>query len=453
MSTDATVVIKGRNELGLAVKQAEQQLKSLARTGDLVGKLLRGGAIFGAVVAFERLAENAQKAAEASGDRGAAGGLKILNAQIDRLKAQGVNIIGKVLGTVSLAAFGSENLKAIAELDLKIKQIQRTLEGGVRFGRGPINEESLKRQLVLLDQARMKLIRFEDAFTSRRGAAVSRGGGSGILTQYNPSFDEEKKKQSVTDIFGFESLVSAQRISLGAMDQFYADLDEKTKTAQAKQIDAWVQFETDIGTLLAGGKIGPGEATKRLTENIENQFDEIKVTAERIFPKEEQEKLNAFADEAARNMQTAFATFLFDPFKEDGLKGMLKGFVDTIRQMVAELAAQEILTAFFTWGSTAFGGGVGSFFGNLASSGARAAGGPVSGGSAYMVGERGPEMFVPGTSGTIIPNGGGGVTIYNTINANGADAERIMSVLPGLLKQNSDQTVARIRDLNGRGRL
>jgi hypothetical protein len=38
--------------------------------------------------------------------------------------------------------------------------------------------------------------------------------------------------------------------------------------------------------------------------------------------------------------------------------------------------------------------------------GGKAAGGPVSSGTAYMVGERGPEMFVPSQSGTIVPNGG-----------------------------------------------
>ena len=37
-------------------------------------------------------------------------------------------------------------------------------------------------------------------------------------------------------------------------------------------------------------------------------------------------------------------------------------------------------------------------------SGARAAGGPVSAGAAYLVGENGPELFVPGTNGSIAPN-------------------------------------------------
>ncbi|MBF0428886.1 MAG: hypothetical protein HQL94_08190, partial [Magnetococcales bacterium] len=36
----------------------------------------------------------------------------------------------------------------------------------------------------------------------------------------------------------------------------------------------------------------------------------------------------------------------------------------------------------------------------------RAKGGPVESGQPYVVGERGPEWFVPSSSGTIIPNGG-----------------------------------------------
>jgi hypothetical protein len=51
----------------------------------------------------------------------------------------------------------------------------------------------------------------------------------------------------------------------------------------------------------------------------------------------------------------------------------------------------------------------------------KASGGPVTGGTSYLVGEAGPELFVPGQSGTIIPNsaltrGGGspgGTTIVN----------------------------------------
>ena len=49
--------------------------------------------------------------------------------------------------------------------------------------------------------------------------------------------------------------------------------------------------------------------------------------------------------------------------------------------------------------------------GSLSFGGPRAGGGPVSGGMAYLVGEEGPELFVPGSGGTIVPNGGGGTTV------------------------------------------
>ena len=51
---------------------------------------------------------------------------------------------------------------------------------------------------------------------------------------------------------------------------------------------------------------------------------------------------------------------------------------------------------------------------SVAAAGARATGGPVSEGMPYLVGERGAELFVPNTSGAIVPNnklGGGNVTV------------------------------------------
>ncbi len=61
--------------------------------------------------------------------------------------------------------------------------------------------------------------------------------------------------------------------------------------------------------------------------------------------------------------------------------------------------------------------GIGSVIDNVFGGG-RAAGGPVTGGTTYLVGEKGPELFTPGSSGTIIPNGagGGGATINLTVN-------------------------------------
>jgi hypothetical protein len=158
-----------------------------------------------------------------------------------------------------------------------------------------------------------------------------------------------------------------------------------------------------------------------------------------------------YAEQAARNMQDAFADFLFDPFK-DGLRGMLAGFIDVIRQMVAELAASQIfkyLGGALQGSSNPMLAGLGAFLGG------KAAGGPVIGGGAYLVGEKGPELFMPRSSGTIIPTGGfgGGVNVSYSIDARGADAERIMAILPAMLRQTEQRTVATVLQMQRQGRL
>jgi TP901 family phage tail tape measure protein len=60
--------------------------------------------------------------------------------------------------------------------------------------------------------------------------------------------------------------------------------------------------------------------------------------------------------------------------------------------------------------------------------GGRAAGGSVMGGNPYIVGERGPELFVPNAAGQIVPNHriGGGSSINVTVNAGmGADGAEV----------------------------
>lgn len=67
----------------------------------------------------------------------------------------------------------------------------------------------------------------------------------------------------------------------------------------------------------------------------------------------------------------------------------------------------------------------------------KAAGGPVSAGDAYIVGEVGPELFVPGSSGTIVPNGalGAGPTFHINVNAGmGANGQAIGNEIVSALK-------------------
>lgn len=81
---------------------------------------------------------------------------------------------------------------------------------------------------------------------------------------------------------------------------------------------------------------------------------------------------------------------------------LITGLLDILLQEVLFKPLADSLANARGGGGDFFGSllsGIGSFFG-----GARATGGPVSAGKAYLVGERGPELMVPGASGTVIPN-------------------------------------------------
>jgi phage-related minor tail protein len=56
----------------------------------------------------------------------------------------------------------------------------------------------------------------------------------------------------------------------------------------------------------------------------------------------------------------------------------------------------------------------------------RAAGGPVAGGRPYLIGEKGPELFVPGSKGNVVPNNAmGGNTYQITVQAGVGDPRAI----------------------------
>ena len=128
---------------------------------------------------------------------------------------------------------------------------------------------------------------------------------------------------------------------------------------------------------------------------------------------------------------------------EGSFDAILKSWALTLQQMVAQLLASQI---FQFLGGTGVGQALAGAFG-----GARADGGPVSSGKAYLVGERGPEMFVPGSSGNIIPNGGGASLVYSPQYniSGGVDAQRLVPIL----EAQNERTKAEVMDmLRRRGR-
>ena len=102
-----------------------------------------------------------------------------------------------------------------------------------------------------------------------------------------------------------------------------------------------------------------------------------------------------------------------------------------------------------------FGGGQ-SFVGEPTGSmvyGARAMGGNVNPNMPYMVGERGAELFVPKSAGTIVPNSqlGGGVVVEQNLNFATGVSQTVRAEVMNLLPAIRENTVQAVREARLRG--
>lgn len=169
---------------------------------------------------------------------------------------------------------------------------------------------------------------------------------------------------------------------------------------QKKAIDDVVdslKFEQD--------QLGRTDAEQRLYNELKSAGVERNSAAgqqiEQLVTKIQKEQA---AMESARQLSDLFGNSIVDALSgiisgsssaEDALKGLVEQLARAALQ--ASLLGDGPLAGIF--GTAGTGGLLGSIFGGF-----RAAGGPVSAGKAYLVGENGPELFAPRGSGSIISN-------------------------------------------------
>jgi len=109
-----------------------------------------------------------------------------------------------------------------------------------------------------------------------------------------------------------------------------------------------------------------------------------------------------------------------------GMVDAIEGAINGTRTLgdVAKGVFQQIQRSLIQYGVNAFlgslGGGLGKFF---SLSGRSANGGAAIRGSSYLVGERGPEIFTPSSSGMVSPNIGGSTSVVVNVDASGSNVE------------------------------
>lgn len=190
------------------------------------------------------------------------------------------------------------------------------------------------------------------------------------------------------------------------------------------------------GTVLADTTDRIGRAMQRATEAVEEAKDPVAQLSERIESGLEQSLLGlvdrtSSVEDAFKNMAR---TVIAEAYRMSVVQPILNGLLGT---------------------RDSSGNRTGGLLGSLIASfgGFRAEGGPISAGRAYMVGERGPEMIVPSSSGTVVPNHAfGGVTVNQTIAVDGgSNPAAIRQELARLMPQITEATKSAVIDARRRG--
>ena len=174
-----------------------------------------------------------------------------------------------------------------------------------------------------------------------------------------------------------------------------------------QQVEAWKAYKSLVGQTV--------EEQQKLKQAVMDVIN-AQVELEQISPERGDELKKrlldvkapvAEVDDAARQLGLTFTSAFEDAIAGGkGLSDVLKGLAQDIAKIFIRQTVTKPLADFLT----------NAFTGLFP---ARAMGGPVSAGTPYLVGERGPELVVPKSAGTVMPAGsfgGGGVTIVQNVN-------------------------------------
>jgi hypothetical protein len=359
-----------------------------------------------------------------------------------------------------IAAVENQILQTSLLTGLTDDQLRPSFERFVRATKD--SDEALKLQKVAIDVAAGSGKSLEAVTNAMARAAEGNTGalsrlGVGLTAAQlkTMSMDEVTKSLAVT--FGGQATIQADTFA-GKLARLRVAFDEGKETIGSFVLDAITpMINTIVNTVIpavagfidsVGGKEGLTNAFKTYIDLIKNIFQPVLEGFKFAF--------NQIKDAVMANKDefTALFKFLKDfvaPLLGGVLKiaiqgigialgvvigvvgnlvsgfqtlfGIVKSVVGAIQSLINLVARNPIVSGISGAISSAFGG-------------FRAEGGSVSAGKSYVVGERGAEMFVPSSNGTIVPNGGMGSTFNITVNG-AIDAEGTARTIVDVLNRSN----------------
>lgn len=339
-----------------------------------------------------------------------------------------------------LTSLLSDYQSALGKLDQQVKQLGASAEAaGIQInvsknvpinpGRGTVNPPMV----------------------NPRKLAAAVGGGTGGTDELKKFLEDQKAAIELLKLEGQQASMTALDYKLLTDQQkFKSELDKLLIGKSGEKVDA---FRAEA-MALEQTKLELIKANAVYKQSIEGGFMEglakIREKAMDVGGQISDAMTNAFS-----GMEDALVSFVMTG------KADFKSLANSIIADLIRIQIRSMLAGIFAGGS---GFNLGSLFGFSSTAGyapptfgPRAMGGPVSANSPYIVGEKGPELFMPGRSGSIVPNNalggnsGGGVTINQTINVSTGVQQTVRAEIQQLLPQISNAAKNAVVDAKRRG--
>lgn len=295
-------------------------------------------------------------------------------------RSSGESLITGINEQIERNKLEAASINAVTEADkLRIKIEQDGVVGKAKY-----SDAEKKKALALLDELEKterlagaaKMMRDEDEKREKQIRDIQR------TTETNIATMGMSKRQA--DIYSFAQKTMAEAEDKVAEARkkgiLTGELEAEIYSNATKVIEAHTDAVNKQAEAQQDWASGAKAALMQYAEDSENVYDGVKSAVEN--------GLKAMEDSLVEFAMTGKMTF--------------KDFADSVIKEIMRIYAKMLVTGLFKWfAGTDLGKDLGldpDMFTH------RAVGGPVSAGKRYLVGEKGPELFIPNNSGTIVPN-------------------------------------------------
>lgn len=291
-----------------------------------------------------------------------------------------------------------------------------------------------------------------------------------ILEALNKAQADQKRKQDAVN----KAIAEQSKAEI-----LLEDLARKRALSNKREIENLGKTEEELRILNEQRKIEDALISKKIKDQnviddlVKTQTAEIKKqSAETQKLVEAQRRLDAVGDGLAQTFRSAgdsiVDAFLRGDKSAMNFKNVLREVLIGIQKTIINVLILEQIERQIR--KSVSGGGLGNIFKSIgkvftgggdltATQGSFASGGSVQPNRPALVGERGPELFVPRTAGSITPSsltpgrmsGGAGITIEQNLNFATGIQNTVRAEVLNMLPQIQQSTIAAVADAKLRG--